>query len=231
MEIIKREQSVKETLGFSNYKEPKVFVRANNGIAVDEIVKYDDLMKAEPNAQIKYMDELDKHENAEPYLVHVKQNKNGENKEYSLHAFKYNKVRYDYKINNNHDKLEFLAQLGIHGNDFQTIDDETCIIRKMLVDWFGQPTREHFKDAAQLVLNANKDTNPTRVSLQESSINGLDILHVYYNNIHVAVDAFYDGKFKVYVFNENSKDNNPIDESMKNDNKAYTSEFLKKYVK
>lgn len=204
---------------YSNNNEPKVVATAANGTIVDQFVKFSDLDSDIKVENMNMPEEL----NVKPELVHVTNNKDGQNVKYTLSTYSYDEVQ--YKIDENdtvNDKLKFLSEMS---NDKKepSLDDEWLIMNGMVFDWFDTPVKVNFKAAAKVILNANSIMDADNIDLQSSSVNGFDAIHLYKGTKHLVVDAFYDGSFKATVFD----DKELVDESKQTIDDDYVSKFIK----
>lgn len=215
----------KTTKVYSNGSEERVITTAKNGFIVDQIVKFD---KVENPEEIKNM-QLPVLPNVKPELVHVTNNAEGENKKYSLSSYSYDKVEYDYEIDDTvNDKLQFLANLHDDQKDWAT-DKEYYIMDSMIGDRFNTPVKKYFKAAAQVYVDAKTNVESNHIDLMSSSINGYDAIHVYKGSIHVSVSANYDGTFDTFVFDENKNiEDSLVAESRKDREEAV--KVVKKYL-
>ncbi|CAI2620447.1 hypothetical protein AKUH4B210M_09580 [Apilactobacillus kunkeei] len=211
---------------YSNDNKPKVVQTASNGTIVDQFIKYGDINE---NVKIENM-EMPNKLNVKPELVHVTNNKDGKNIKYTLSTYSYDEVNYEYEgLETVNDKLMFLSQMHYNQDDTKAeqIDNEWSIMNNMVFDWFDKPQKRFFKNAANVILNANKNINGDKIDLQSSSVNGFDVVHIYKGNIHLTVSAFYDGSFKAIVYNDSKiADNYVIAESKKAIEEEYISEFI-----
>lgn len=204
---------------YSNNNEPKVVATAANGTVVDQFVKFSDL---DSNVQVENMD-MPNELNVKPELVHVTNNKDGENVKYTLSTYSYDEVKYEHESTDTvNDKLKFLS--AMHGDDKDwSLDNEWAIMDQMVFDWFDTPKKTYFKEAAKVILNANSAISGDKIELQSSSENNFDAIHLYKGDRHLVVDSFYDGSFKAFVFN----DKETVAESNQTSDQNEATEFVK----
>lgn len=207
---------------YSNDNEPKVVATAANGTIVDQFVKFSEL---DSSIKVENMDMPDLL-NVKPELVHVTNDKNGQNVKYTLSTYSYDEFKYEVDENDENitvnDKLKFLSEMSNDKSE-PSLDDEWLIMNGMVFDWFDTPVKVNFKASAKVILNANSSMSADNIDLQSSSVNGFDAIHLYKGTKHLVVDAFYDGSFKATVFD----DKELVDESKQTIDDDYVSTFIK----
>lgn len=161
--------------GTSREIQPTVFATASNGTVVDAIVKYEEFIKDNQGIEIKNMELMDDKENAKPYSIRVKQNKEGGNKQCSLQAIEYDEVKIINQSENANDQLVILTK----------------------------DIRNNMSNLATIILAAKNDIMPSEVASRVSTENGYDAIDLYFGSVHIVVMQFNDNYYRVLKFSQN----------------------------